>query len=241
MPRRPRLNLVDVPMHVIQRGNNRQPCFFTEDDYRFYLHWLQLGARKYECAVHAYVLMTNHVHLLLTPRAPKAASMLMQSLGRRYVQCVNLSCGRSGTLWEGRFKASVVNAEEYLLACYRYIELNPVRAGMVERPENYSWSSHRANGWGAKGELLTQHALYLQLGKTREDRLAAYRSLFRAELDDEKLDVIRKCVNRGLPLGTDRFRAEIESALGIKFAAETRGRPKKGDGGYAGEQTKLEL
>jgi len=241
MPRRVRLNLTGVPLHVIQRGNNRQACFFAEDDYRFYLHWLQHGAQKFGCAVHAYVLMSNHVHLLLTPQAPKAASTLMQSVGRRYVQHVNRLYGRSGTLWEGRFKASVVNAEEYLLTCYRYIELNPVRAGMVKRPEDYAWSSHGANALGTKSELLTDHPLYLRLGQTQEERLEAYRCLFRAQLNDEELDAIRKNVNQGLPLGGDRFRAKIEATLGRKLTSETRGRPKKGGGGYAGEQKLLDF
>lgn len=146
MPRRPRLNFAGMPLHVIQRGNNRSACFFAEEDFRFYLHWLGIGAKKYGCAIHAYVLMTNHVHLLMTPEKPAAASTLLQSLGRRYVQYVNRFYKRSGTLWEGRFKASLVNAEEYLLKCHRYIELNPLRAGMVRHPGEYAWSSYGANG-----------------------------------------------------------------------------------------------
>lgn len=241
MPRRPRVNFSDLPLHLIQRGNNRQACFFAEEDYRFYLHWLRLGAEKYGCAVHAYVLMTNHVHLLLTPRTTGAASRLMQSLGRRYVQYVNRSYGRSGTLWEGRFKASLVSAEDYLLKCCRYVELNPVRAGIVRHPDEYVWSSHGANGLGERSELVTPHELYLRLGRAREQRLAAYRSLFRTELDDEDLGAIRKSVNQGLPLGAERFRLEVEVALGRKLAADARGRPRKGSGGYAGEQGKLDF
>src|ERR1700689_5382550 len=130
MPRRRRVNLSGLPFHIVQRGNNRAACFFAEEDYRFYLHWLRLLSVKHHCSVHAYVLMTNHVHLLLTPEHPQGISRLVQGLGRRYVQYVNRFYKRSGTLWEGRFKASVVQAAEYLLRCYRYIELNPVRAGM---------------------------------------------------------------------------------------------------------------
>jgi len=140
MPRRARLNLPDVPLHIVQRGNNRQPTFFSEDDYVFYLACLRESAERHSCDVHAYVLMTNHVHLLVTPYQPDGASRLMQSVGRRYVQYVNYTYRRTGTLWEGRFKASLVESESYLLTCYRYIELNPVRARMVEDPTEYRWS-----------------------------------------------------------------------------------------------------
>ena len=141
MPRRPRVNLVGHPQHVVQRGHNREACFFAEEDYRFYLHWLRESARKYGCAVHAYILMTNHVHLLLTPATPLGLPRLMQSLNRRYAQHINRGYRRSGSVWEGRYKASLINAEEYLLACQRYIELNPVRADMVADPGQYRWTT----------------------------------------------------------------------------------------------------
>lgn len=149
MPRLLRYALPDVPQHIIQRGNNRQPVFFHADDYRFYLVCLQEAAATQGSAVHAYVLMTNHVHVLLTPRWPTSIAKVMQSLGRRYVQYINTTYHRTGTLWEGRYRASLVDAEPYLLACYRYIELNPVRAGMVQHPEEYPWSSYR---WHALGQ-----------------------------------------------------------------------------------------
>jgi putative transposase len=148
MPRTPRLTLPDVPQHVVQRGNNRQATFFAAEDYRLYLDCLREAAAKYGCALHAYVLMTNHVHLLITPSGRQAVARTMQSVGRRYVQYVNYVYRRSGTLWEGRYKSSLVESEGYLLLCYRYIELNPVRAGMVQRPEDYEGSSYRAHAFG---------------------------------------------------------------------------------------------
>lgn len=240
MPRRPRLNLASVPLHVIQRGNNRQACFFAEEDYRFYLYWLGKGAQKYGCDIHAYVLMTNHVHLLLTPHGKTSASGLMQSLGRRYVQYVNRTYKRSGTLWEGRFKASLVNAEEYLLLCYRYIELNPVRAGMVKDPGAYPWSSYRSHGLGARDQLIGDHALYRALGATAEERRRSYRDLFRSQLDEAALTEIRKAASRELVLGNERFRQEIEEALGKRVEPQKRGR-RKGIGGIEGEQIGLDF
>jgi len=131
MPRPPRLELPGVPLHVIQRGNNRAACFFGEVDRRFYLQCLAKSAARTDCAIHAYVLMTNHVHLLVTPGAPGSAAAMLQDIGRRYVRVINTIHGRTGTLWEGRFKSSLVDTERYLLTCHRYIELNPVRAGLA--------------------------------------------------------------------------------------------------------------
>lgn len=226
MPRRLRLSLAGLPQHVVQRGNNRQPCFFAEDDYRFYLHWLRLGAERYGCEIHAYALMTNHVHVLVTPKSPNAVSRLMQSIGRRYVQYVNRTYRRSGTLWEGRFKASLVNAEEYLLLCYRYIELNPVRAGMVQDPSEYVWSSYRWHGLGEANTLIKDHALYLEMGPESALRQQAYRALFRAQLDNEALAEIRKSTQQGLPLGGERFREEVAAVLGRRLGYGRRGRPE---------------
>lgn len=226
MPRRPRWFLPNQPLHVIQRGNNRQACFFADEDYRFYLDWLLEGARRYGCDIHAWVLMTNHVHLLLTPRDGDAVSRLMQSLGRRYVQYVNRTYRRSGTLWEGRFKASAVQAEDYLLRVYRYIELNPVRAGMVTDPSEYRWSSYRCNGLGVADALVAPHERYLALGLEADERRAAYRGLFRSELETEALAEVRTASNGGLPLGSERFRAQIAATLGARLPGP-RGRPRK--------------
>jgi putative transposase len=240
MPRRPRLNLANVPLHVIQRGNNRQACFFADEDYRFYLYWLGKGAEKCGCDIHAYVLMTNHVHLLASPHGKNSVSGLMQSVGRRYVQYVNRIYKRSGTLWEGRLKASLVNAEEYLLLCYRYIELNPVRAGMVADPGAYSWSSYRRHGLGERDELIKDHERYLALGANAEARQKAYRALFRSQLDEDALTEIRRAASKELVLGNERFRQEIERALGEKVEPQKRGR-RKAAGGIEGEQIGLEF
>jgi len=145
MPRRARLAVPGIPWHIIQRGNNREACFYDEMDYRYYLQALEEQADKYHCRIHAYVLMTNHVHLLLTPEETDSAALLMKHLGQRYVQYINRTYRRSGTLWEGRFKSCLAQDETYVLTCHRYIELNPVRANMVDHPRDYPWSSYRAN------------------------------------------------------------------------------------------------
>jgi len=227
MPRKRRFFLPGVPVHVVQRGNNRQAVFFDDNDYRVYLDWLGTAAGACGCIVHAYVLMTNHVHLLMTPSKGEAISETLQAVGRRFVPYVNHCYGRTGTLWEGRFKASAVQEEGYLLACYRYIELNPVRAGMVERPEDYRWSSYHANAMGAGDPLLSPHPLYLALSIGASERQAAYRKLFEAHLDPDLVRNVRACLQTGTPLGNDRFRAQIEQALGVGVGYSTRGRPKK--------------
>lgn len=227
MPRRPRLHLPGFPLHVIQRGNNRSPCFFSDDDCAAYLDWLRCAALKQDCAIHAYVLMTNHVHLLVTPGRAGAVSTLMQSLGRRYVQYVNHTYRRSGTLWEGRFLASVVHAEAYLLKCMRYIELNPVRAGMVEQPGDFRWSSFRYNGLGRPNRMIKEHEIYSALGPDSETRRQAYRELFRAQLDDEVLAEIREASQAGTLLSGERFRKEVEIAQQRRLTRASRGRPRK--------------
>ena len=212
-------------MHLVQRGINREPCFFAEEDYHCYLHWLQKSAADWGCAVHSYVLMTNHVHLLITPQRADGPARLMQSLGRRYVQYINRAYKRSGSLWEGRYKSSVVQAESYLFACMRYIELNPVRAGMVTDPANYRWSSYRHNGLGQADERLVEHPLYLGLDSDPERRQASYRALFRSELDDDAIGDIRLALTQSQPLGDDRFAERICARVGVRRAHQKRGRP----------------
>lgn len=224
MPRRPRILLADYPLHIVQRGINREPCFFAEEDYQCYLHWLEEAARACGCAIHAYVLMTNHVHLLLTPQISGSPSRLMQSVGRRYVQYVNRFYRRSGSLWEGRYKSSVVQAENYLLACMRYIELNPVRAGMVIDPGQYRWSSYRHNGLGQAEPRIKPHERYLALAETDETRRAVYRGLFRRELDDDAASDIREAMKLGMPLGSNRFAEAICARLGVRSNSGKRGR-----------------
>ena len=187
MARLPRLFLPSIPQHVIQRGNNRQACFYADEDYRFYLECLAEAARKYRASVHAYVLMTNHVHLLMTPTSAPGISRVMQTLGRRYVRTINHTYRRSGTLWEGRYHASLVQSERYLLTCYRYIELNPVRANITEGPGDYRWSSYACNALGNPDGLIEPHEEYLKLGREPTERQAAYRALFRVHIDPELL------------------------------------------------------
>ena len=216
MPRKARFYLPGVPAHVIQRGNNRQPVFFADEDYQAYLNWLKAGSHVYGCAIHAYVLMTNHVHLLVTPGKEAAISGLMQYVGRYYVTYINDRYGRSGSLWEGRRKGCVIAQDDYLLACSRYIELTPVRAGMVAQPGAYRWSSYPGNTFGDHDDLLTKHELYVALAHSDNERQHAYRELFRNALDPDQLHDIRATTQTGTPLGTERLRHEIEVALNCK-------------------------
>jgi len=227
MARLPRLFLPGQPLHVIQRGNNRDPIFAADSDYRFYLLCLQEAAEAQGLAIHAYVLMTNHVHLLVTPEAETSLSKTMQSIGRRYVQYFNHVYGRTGTLWEGRYKSTLIDSERYLLTCMRYIELNPVRAAMVEHPGDFPWSSYRANAQGAQDVLLTSHAVYRRLGRADEDRRAVYRRLFRAQIPKADVDAIRDATNKAWALGDSRFISKIEALSERRVAPLPRGRPKQ--------------
>ena len=225
MPRRARLCIPDIPWHIIQRGNNRGTCFYAADDCRRYLHTLGEMASKYACDVHAYVLMTTHVHLLLTPHCAESAGLLMKHLGQRYVQYLNRRYGRSGTLWEGRYRSCLTQSEAYVLACYRYIECNPVRAGMVDHPRAYPWSSYRANGEGTHDALITPHEEYQRLGVGDDERRFHYRALVGARPDIDRLDEIRDATNGNYALGNDRFRADIERLLGRRATRGKSGRP----------------
>ena len=178
MPRIARLALPGVPLHVVQRGNNRQPCFFQTADYQLYLESVFACAMRYKVAVHAYVLMTNHVHLLLTPAEKWGVSRMMQLLGATYVSKINSTYRRTGSLWEGRYKSSLIRTDRYLFACYRYIELNPVRAGMAHSPEKYRWSSYRTNAMGWGNGVITPHRIWTDLGADLQERCAAYKRLF---------------------------------------------------------------
>jgi putative transposase len=201
--------------------------FFEDGDYQAYVGWLNESAQRYECAVHAYVLMTNHVHLLVTPASRDSVTLMMQYIGIRYVPYINATYGTSGTLWEGRYKASLVQDEHYLLTCMRYIELNPVRAGMVRSPGHYRWSSYRSNAAGQAQSLITQHAEYRALGRTAAGRYAAYKALFNAHVDDPReLNEIRAAWQTGTPLGNDLFREKIERKLKCKVGHPRRGRPR---------------
>jgi putative transposase len=204
-----------MPLHVIQRGNNRGDCFFAVRDYTAYLGMLQELAAEHGCAVHAYVLMTNHVHLLLTPQRADSAALLMKNLGQRYVQLVNRRHGRSGSLWEGRFRSCIVDSDQYLLRCYRYIEMNPVRASMVGDPAQYPWSSFHANALGLPSPLITLHAQFNALGRDADARRDAYRALFAEPLTDPELRQIRAATNGGFALGSAAFVEDLAERLGL--------------------------
>ncbi len=227
MPRRARTGLAGFPLHVFQRGNNRGDCFFSDTDRRAYLRWLKDYSDRFGVAIHAWVLMTNHVHLLLTPAVPADASRLMQALGRRYVGHVNHDHNRTGTLWEGRFRACPVHAESYFLNCMRYIELNPVRCGMVDDPGDYPWSSYRANALGVKDPLLTAHSVYEGLGATETVRQIAYRALCGSPPSASTLAEIRTSTSAGYLLSSPTFRNQLEVSCGSPLGPARRGRPKK--------------
>ncbi len=227
MPRRARLVVPDIPLHIIQRGNNRQACFYSEDDYSVYLEWLKEYADQSGCSVHAYVLMTNHVHLLLTPQEKDSVGMLMKRLGQRYVQYINRRYERTGTLWEGRFRSCIAQEDNYLLHCQRYIELNPVRAKMVEHPSEYRWSSYRCNAQGKINKIVKPHFMYDALGSSETIRQSNYRELFRIDLDPGLIDEIRKVTNGNFVLGNDRFKEEVGRMLNRRVTPGKAGRPAK--------------
>ena len=226
MPRRARMYIPGFPNHIVQRGNNREPCFIEPENYLFYLELWKKLSKLYGVSVHAYCLMTNHIHFLVTPEDEDAISKTMKSVGSRYAQYINFKYKRTGTLWEGRHRSSLVQTEKYLLRCYRYIELNPVRADMVKRPEEYKWSSYGVNAWG-DNSWLVPHDEYLILGKTMDERCFTYRDLFKVELSEENLHLFRKSAHYNQPISDDRFRVQIENKYGIQFGQTKRGRPRK--------------
>lgn len=230
MARLPRLDLPGIPQHIVQRGNDHQPCFAEAGDYLRYRQELREAAAKHGCALHAYVLMTNHVHLLVTPEAAGGASRMMQAIGRRYVGAFNARYRRTGTLWEGRFKSALVDSETYLLTCYRYIELNPVRAGMVPRPGDYRWSSYGRNALGEQDAGITPHSHYLALGADPGARQLAYQVLVNEALDPSDADALRAHTRQNKAFGNDRFRAHIEALIGRSMAVRPRGRPASSGG-----------
>jgi putative transposase len=226
MPRRARIMLADVPVHVIQRGNNRGACFVNDEDRNFYLFHLARGLGRFGCRLHAYCLMTNHVHLLLTPDSAESCAALMKHMGQLHSQYFNKRYGRTGSLWEGRFRSCLVQSEAYVLACYRYIELNPVRASMAIHPGGYPWSSYRNNALGeAATRVLTPHSEYLRLGDGTEERQKVYAGLFGSTADNERLEEIRAATNGGYALGDELFRKTMSRALGRRVDKGKPGRP----------------
>ena len=226
MPRKPRFKLPGIPQHIIQRGNNRLPCFFNESDYWQYLDDLKVSAEKYQCQIHGYVLMTNHVHLLASPIDVNSISQMMQALGRRYVYFINKKYRRTGTLWEGRYRSCLVDSQTYLLSCMRYIELNPVRAGMARHPADYRWSSFKVNAFGQTNDLVHPHSVYLAAGKSHRERQRIYRELFRDQLGNDLVQDIRKSLRHELVLGSSKFKDRIEQETQRQTRLGNAGRPK---------------
>jgi REP-associated tyrosine transposase len=226
MPRLPRFFVPDLPLHVIQRGNDRTPIFGSRDDLAFFRECLVHASRDHGVAIHAHVLMTNHIHLLVTPSRNSSVPKMMQSIGRVYVQYFNSTYHRTGTLWEGRYKAAIVDDDRYLLTCMRYIELNPVRARMVSSPGEYPWSSFRANACGAPDDLVVAHPIYRRLGRSREDCQSAYRELFRSAITESDLCDIRDATQNAWALGSETFRRKVE-ALSRRPDRLPMGRPPR--------------
>jgi putative transposase len=230
MARLPRYFVKDQAQHIIVRGNNRTNLFAGDADYRFYLECLAEAARQHQLKVHAYVLMTNHVHILASPMTESSLPKTLQSVGRRYVQYFNYCYQRTGTLWEGRYRATIIDTERYLLTCMRYIELNPVRVpDMVKHPRDYVWSSYGCNAQGKQNPLVTPHSVYKQLARTDGERQAAYRALFRAHIESGDLSAIREATNKGWVLGANRFREKIEKLSQRRAQPKPKGRPRNDD------------
>lgn len=226
MARLPRLTLAGYPHHIIQRGNNRQEIFAEARDYETLLQMVEENARRHDVSVHGYVLMGNHFHLLATPESAEAIPQMMQAIGRRYVRYFNQHQSRTGTLWEGRYKSNLIQAEHHLLACMAYMDLNPVRAGLVSDPADYRWSSHAHYIGRRLDKLITPHPLYWQLGNTPFAREAAYLDLVRSGVTEQEVRVLTESALRGWALGEPDYIAELQRRTERRLTMGKRGRPK---------------
>ncbi|MGF2735316.1 transposase [Marinobacter sp. DUT-1] len=215
MPRTQRFCPAGIPQHIVQRGNNRQVIFRGNSDQAFYTNLMKNYADEHGVLLHAWVLMDNHVHFLATPETDKSISLFMQAIGRRYVRYFNRRYDRTGSLWEGRFRSCLVDSENYLLTCQRYIEMNPVNAGMVNNPEDHWWSSYQCHGLGKTSELHQPHPLYLELDKNPRERLRQYRQLFARPMAENTKEIMRRTVNSGKILGSEGFKKEIAMKYGF--------------------------
>lgn len=227
MPRQARLRLPGVPFHIVHRGHNRDACFRDDNDRLLYLGLLGKHRRLTGTAVHAYVLMTNHVHLLVTGNAPDSISCLMKAVAQFHAQTVNRKYGLTGSHWESRFRSSPVESERYLFACMRYIEMNPVRAGLVTCAAAYPWSSHNRLAHGERSDIVDPHAAYLSLGSTPQERQEAYRTLFEVTDEARIISAIRESASNGFALGSEAFQSRISEETGLRTRAARRGRPPK--------------
>lgn len=227
MPRKPRFYLPDYPVHIVQRGHNQNNVFFETADYKAYLDWLQEGSEWYEVPIHAYALLPNEIHILASPPSGEAASRMMQYQGRCYVPYVNNSYGKTGTLWQGRYKASLIDPDSALLDSMVYIETLPVLRGLTKSPGPYKWSSYKRNTQGKKNHLITPHKAYRKLAKKTATQEKKYEKQAKAGLDKETVRQIEECWQTGTPFGSAEFKAMVEKTLNIKVGHSRRGRPKK--------------
>jgi putative transposase len=229
MPRIARNIISDIPYHVIHRGNNRQKIFFSKTDYSYFLSLLDEAKKKYKCKIYSYVLMPNHIHLLMESfQDSENLAKFIKLVAQKYAQRINKSQKRTGTLWEGRFKSSPVSKDNYLLACTRYIELNPVRAKIAKEPGDYKWSSYRLKiGERDIHQLLDKDPLYLDLGKDDTQRQLNYKKWFKESIPAEEWNLIRKAVNKGGVFGNAQFKEKLEKLLGRSFDLREQGRPIK--------------
>lgn len=228
MARKPRIFVADIPYHIVQRGNNKTPIFFSDQDQLFFLDVLKEAKTKHPCFIYSYCLMPNHFHILISPKEKENASLLMKFLGAKYVRYVNKVYKRSGTLWEGRFKCSLIDEELYFLACLSYIELNPVRAGIVKVPELYRWSSYRFRAFGEKNSVLDLDPWYNSLGENPEKRQFNYRKFLQDLIAESTHKLIREMTNRGGVVGGDKFKEHIEEIIQREIIINPQGRPLHG-------------
>ncbi len=226
MPRRKRIYLPGMSYHLVQRGNNREACFRAPEDFQNYLDLWREKSRRYEVAVHAYCLMNNHVHFVVSCADSTAISNTMKDVGSRYARHFNVCYERTGTLWEGRHRSSLIDTDNYLLTCYRYVELNPVRAGIVASPALYAWSSYRCNAWG-DASWLTPHPVYDALGGDDVHRRVSYRALFEQTFERGALDLIRVAAHYSQPVGDENFRRTLSTRFNIAFGYLAHGRPRR--------------
>lgn len=228
MPRPLRIILPNTPHHIVQRGHNRQPIFFADDDYNYYRESLIHFKKVFGCRVYAYCLMTNHIHLIVNPSDdPESLSKLMKRVAGRQTRYVNKLQDRSGSLWEGRFKSSIISTVEYLAPCCRYIDLNPMRAGMVADPADYKWSSYRCKAEGVKDAVVDFDKTYLALGMNQLDRQTAYAQYVYETVPEGEIKLIKEALQRGQLTGGERFRREVSERLGVRISNKGPGRPKK--------------
>ncbi|ARU58815.1 transposase [Oleiphilus messinensis] len=227
MARKPRFNLTDYPQYIMQRGHNRLPCFFDQQDYEMFLESLEKAATQYQCEIHAYALLKTEAHIIVTPRVQGGVSQMMQSLGRRYVQYMNHRYHRSGTLWEGRYKSSLIDSSAYMITCTRYIESLPVDMGLSDSEATYPWSSYQTHAGGQSNPVLKPHEMYNELGEDEGQRCEVYRELFGFELDPGIKKHIVETLNLEMVLGGDRFKHQIQLMVDRPVRPKKRGRPPK--------------